>query len=279
MSKVLLSSEVSTSDKLTEVSDRAALLWTWLLTHVNSWGQMDGSPGTVEARVVPRRRWGINKVASILNELHDIGLIQIYTPGVSGQKNDAGESYKYPSQLTIIKNWEKFQRLDRRSKTPEFPMPCEAQTASSGKIPEIPGNSCERKGKERNRKERINTIDHFPKKKRKNDRHSYPQAFELFWEVYPRKVGKGACFKSWQKAVASGTTNEQFISAINSQAPYWKDPEFIPHPATWLNQRRWEDEPDKGGINDGNGERTESITEHFYPKSGKSPAGGDISGD
>jgi hypothetical protein len=23
----------------------------------------------------------------------------------------------------------------------------------------------------------------------------------------------------------------------------WKDPQFIPHPSTWLNERRWEDEP------------------------------------
>ena len=28
----------------------------------------------------------------------------------------------------------------------------------------------------------------------------------------------------------------------------WTDRQFIPYPATWLNQRRWEDEPPKSAI-------------------------------
>ena len=91
----------------------------------------------------------------------------------------------------------------------------------------------------------LRTIDHpseAENKDKKSSPFSYPQAFELFWEAYPKKVGKGAAFKCWQMALRSGTTNEQLISAINSQAPHWKDRTFIPNPATWLHQRRWEDE-------------------------------------
>lgn len=35
------------------------------------------------------------------------------------------------------------------------------------------------------------------------------------------------------------------------QSDQWQEPKFIPHPTTWLNQRRWEDEdgqPEGGGL-------------------------------
>jgi hypothetical protein len=37
------------------------------------------------------------------------------------------------------------------------------------------------------------------------------------------------------------------IAAVREQSrsPQWKDPQFIPHPRTWLSQGRWTDEPDR----------------------------------
>jgi hypothetical protein len=67
--------------------------------------------------------------------------------------------------------------------------------------------------------------------------------FEEFWKAYPRKVGKGAALASWRKAKPPINA---VLSAIQKarQSPDWlKDRgAFIPHPSTWLNQSRWEDE-------------------------------------
>lgn len=68
-------------------------------------------------------------------------------------------------------------------------------------------------------------------------------AFDVFWKAYPRKVGKEAARKAFAKVTAP---LETLVAAVEAQkaSPQWtKDNgQFIPHPATWLNQGRWEDE-------------------------------------
>jgi hypothetical protein len=72
--------------------------------------------------------------------------------------------------------------------------------------------------------------------------------FESFWAAYPRKVGKGAAKKAWAKIRPSRTMVGQMIAAIHEQqnSVQWQrnNGQYIPHPATWLNQTRWEDEPE-----------------------------------
>jgi hypothetical protein len=66
-------------------------------------------------------------------------------------------------------------------------------------------------------------------------------SFAEFWKLYPRRIGKGAAEKSWQKAVKVAPVDVILAGARNYVWP--TDPQFIPHPATWLNQHRWNDEP------------------------------------
>ena len=73
----------------------------------------------------------------------------------------------------------------------------------------------------------------------------YSEAFRAFWEQYPNKVGKDAAFKAWKKAKHKPGLPE-ILAAIQRArgSPKWlKDGgEYIPNPATWLNQGRWADE-------------------------------------
>lgn len=71
-----------------------------------------------------------------------------------------------------------------------------------------------------------------------------PQAaFARFWQAYPSKVGKGAAEKAFAKHAGIVDT---LIEAVDRQvgSKQWRKDggQYIPHPATWLNQRRWEDE-------------------------------------
>jgi hypothetical protein len=70
--------------------------------------------------------------------------------------------------------------------------------------------------------------------------HESEPAFERFWEVYPRKVGKGAARKAWLAAIAKAPEGE--ITAAVTRQKFDHRERFIPHPATWLNQERWLDE-------------------------------------
>ena len=70
--------------------------------------------------------------------------------------------------------------------------------------------------------------------------------FEKFWIAYPRKVGKQLALKSWETLNPQNGQVELILQAVETQKTWhaWtKDGgQFIPYPATWLNQRRWEDE-------------------------------------
>ncbi len=71
-------------------------------------------------------------------------------------------------------------------------------------------------------------------------------AFEDFWKAYPRKVGKGAARKAYAKALRF-TDHDTIMGALSDQRPAMeaKESQYIPHASTWLNQERWEDEPEE----------------------------------
>ena len=66
--------------------------------------------------------------------------------------------------------------------------------------------------------------------------------FDEFWSVYPRRVAKATAQKSFKKMCTSEKVFGEIMDGLRKQIPTWKDPKYIPHPATWLNNRRWEDE-------------------------------------
>lgn len=67
--------------------------------------------------------------------------------------------------------------------------------------------------------------------------------FDRFWAAYPRKVGKQEARRAF---AAVRAPVETLLCALERQRddPQWKREQgrYIPHPATWLRQGRWEDE-------------------------------------
>ena len=69
--------------------------------------------------------------------------------------------------------------------------------------------------------------------------------FNIFWIQYPEKKAKGRAELFWKKMKVKEQTDA--IEAIKKQLlnNHFKGKDgkdYIPHPTTWLNQRRWEDE-------------------------------------
>jgi len=73
--------------------------------------------------------------------------------------------------------------------------------------------------------------------------------FALFWEAYPKKVGKPAARRAWLSAVMADDRWPEVIAGLDrwKASPGWVETRYIPHPATFLNQKRWEDEVPKDG--------------------------------
>ncbi|WP_343625390.1 hypothetical protein [Roseateles puraquae] len=82
-----------------------------------------------------------------------------------------------------------------------------------------------------------------------------PPGFEAFWSAYPRKVGKAAAVKAFAKVAPSEDLLRGMLGAVaeQRQSTQWvKDGgQFVPHPATWLNQQRWLDEGGASGGSSG----------------------------
>ena len=75
---------------------------------------------------------------------------------------------------------------------------------------------------------------------------AYTAEFEAFWQAYPRKVGKDAAFKAWKRKRHEIPPWDELATILARQCrcEQWQRDggQYIPHPATWLNQGRWQDE-------------------------------------
>lgn len=75
--------------------------------------------------------------------------------------------------------------------------------------------------------------------------HTPAWGFDEFWSAYPKKTGKGAAQKAFEKIKPDPALLDSMLAAIavQSASTQWRKDggQFIPNPATWLNQSRWED--------------------------------------
>lgn len=72
----------------------------------------------------------------------------------------------------------------------------------------------------------------------------YTIAFEEFWSVYPRRPNssKKDAFAKFKKALTKITALELIqITELFAKSMANKDPQYIPHASTWLNQERYID--------------------------------------
>lgn len=88
-----------------------------------------------------------------------------------------------------------------------------------------------------------------------DDKHAQPAPkaraslvdnFDEFWQAYPKKRAKDDAMKAFAKRKPDRELLDQMLKAIEAQKrsdDWLKDNgQFIPYPATWLNDARWMDE-------------------------------------
>lgn len=71
-------------------------------------------------------------------------------------------------------------------------------------------------------------------------------AFDTFWQTYPRRIARSKAQTSWNTNVRKKDI-EPLMDGLNQWITQWRnegmDTQYIPYPATWLNQKRWQDPP------------------------------------
>lgn len=75
--------------------------------------------------------------------------------------------------------------------------------------------------------------------------------FEMFWAEYPRKVAKQSARKAWAGLHQNGTKEaarerlKAIVGLLRERCDEWdkREPDKIPHPATWLRAEDFTDDP------------------------------------
>lgn len=70
------------------------------------------------------------------------------------------------------------------------------------------------------------------------------EAFEKFWAMYPKKMGRKPAEASWRKVKPEDYDKVMRALTRHRKSEQWtkNNGQFIPNATTWLNQERWDDE-------------------------------------
>jgi hypothetical protein len=207
----MLLAVVGESKKLHRLSsDTARLFYTWLLPHLDVNGCHKADPMILKSKVFPLKE-DITRIhiEKILQELKEQDLIIIFGDG---------EYLCYPDFRDKQPNLQ-----PHKEATPTIPFTPELLQSCSGVTP--------------------------PQIKIREEK--YKGHFDVFYKDYPKKVGKVAAQKSFERL----KPDESLVSEIMAGLTNYKkmveaegrEKRHILNPATFLNQRRWEDEYERKG--------------------------------
>jgi hypothetical protein len=99
------------------------------------------------------------------------------------------------------------------------------------------------------------------------------QQFLEFWRIYPKKAAKEDARRAWRKLAPADELVRTILAAVERQknsAAWQKDNgQYVPHAATWLRGRRWDDQVSTAGPagskNHGRQYRYDPTTDPYAP--------------
>lgn len=225
----IIKESICRSENINQLSAGAEVFFYRLLVNCDDYGRFPADPDLLASLLYPRKRsLKTSTVKKWLNEVANAGLIIIYENG--------GETF------IQVRTWDKHQQIrNKRSKYPAHTDPDSKVLvdvyngnqliANDSKCPRNPIQSNPNKN---------------PIQSEMPNGDGVADGFDLFWSVYPKKVGKKDAIKAWNKL----KPDENLVKAIIEGVERWKGTEqwnkdggqYIPYPATFLRQERWNDE-------------------------------------
>lgn len=212
----IIKESICRSDSVNALSWFEEVLFYRLIVNCDDYGRFDARPAIIKGSLFPLKTVTNKQIENALNKLSTVGIVYLYEVD--------GKPY-----LQFV-TWGKHQRI--RNVKEKYPAP-------NDKLPQVAA-SC------RELRPESNPIQ-SESNPNPNPNPNSPKLFDEFWNAYPRKVAKVAAEKAFNKLKVDEPLLNKMLTAIEQQSKsaQWKkdDGQFIPHPATWLNQARWEDKP------------------------------------
>jgi hypothetical protein len=219
----IIKESIRTSRSVNGLSDFCFRLWIYLITYVDDFGRGSADPELIKGLVFPRRK-GVteSQIKDALERLASAGMIILY-------KVD-GESFLY------FPNWSEHQRI--RNSIAKYPEPVR------GDSPQLAATR--RDSRPEYNPIQSNTESESESKSIRADADPKDEAFKVFYAAYPRKIDPKRARASWDRIKPDADLIEKIMQGLEAwkASDSWSDPQFIPHPTTWLNNRRWEAAPE-----------------------------------
>jgi len=210
-----------TSKTLDRLSAEAERLCWRLTTVADDYGRFEAEPVIVRAQCFPLKE----SLTSLEVEKWLLELAGISDPMIVLYE---AEGKRYGAFL----KWEKHQTV--RAKRSKYPEPTDA-------------NICKQVLADASKCARIRIRDRERNRDTRTAAKNGPLdlAFDQFWTTYPRKEAKKRAQDAWSKLKPDAGLAKIMLDALelHKRSRKWQsESEFIPYPATWINERRWEDE-------------------------------------
>lgn len=217
MSQRMIHPTIWESRQVSKLSKLPRLLYIGMITIADDDGRFKATPAILRSKIFPLDEdVQISDVKNWRDEIVSNSLIVLYEVD--------GEEYAYHP------NWTKYQKLRAdRKRDSIIPLPANMATNCQPDDGQLPAEDKIGKGK----------IS-------KDSIAQCLERFNDFWSMYPRKVAKPKALKVWEKINPDKDVFLKIMSSLEIQkkSSQWTkdDGQFIPHPTTWLNQERWNDE-------------------------------------
>ncbi len=245
----LLHPRLGHSVKIAGLSDLTYRVWTQFLLSADDFGVMRASPLVLQAANDALATKPVAVLKKCLRTLVDVGLVSEFEH----------QGFRFIYQA----DWQAWQKI-RYPRQSENPPPPKIPREDSGNIPETAprehgkdsetplddsGNVSARFPEDFSRAGGRDRLEANGKRlsangKRLTANGLYSPDFLQFWASYPRKVGKDAAWRMWEKRGLPGDLLNAILGAVEVQrtSEQWQQGRYIPHPVTWLSRGSWADE-------------------------------------
>jgi len=211
--------ETYTDQKLIELEIVERFLFIGMTNFADDEGIHINSPKMLKAEVFPADDIKVSAIEKSLLKMEKLGLIV----------------YNEDRSLWKIKNFLRHQKINRPYPSKyEFVEGCSEHSVNThGIINEqsSPNNNNKNKKKDNKKKNKEQNLE-----------------FDLWYSLYPRKIGKPKAENAFMCMLVMYDLDD-IMSGTEKWVNYWKnshtEKRYIPHPTTFINQERFMDEPDE----------------------------------
>lgn len=215
------------SERINSVSRDAEWLFYRLIQAADDFGLYEASGYAIKSKIAGARRETPAQLERWQAELAEQELVLLYTTATG-------------RQLGALNKWE--QR--RSAKYPKFPLPpWGLDHVTGGYVAPRARTDAAAQGSVTARPEALSApLTPAPAAPTSKPKPNGDAGFAAFYESYPRHTGRAAAERAWKRLHPDEPLRATIAAAVERQRAWWSDPQFIPHPATWINGKRWEDE-------------------------------------